>query len=106
MRALSRCLFLISLCGIADAASGLPDWLTEAAAHPVPTYPVKVPSVVLLQEEAVTVNADGSRVMRERGAIKLLQPGSDNVRAYRTYNAKDGRIRDMREHCRNRAGEV
>jgi hypothetical protein len=33
--------------------------------------------------------------MRERGAIKLLQPGSDNVRAYRTYNAKDGRIRDF-----------
>ena len=52
-------------------------------------------SVVLFQEEAVTVDPDGRRVMRERGAIRVLQASGETIRAYRTYNTKNGRIRDF-----------
>ncbi len=77
------------------AERGAPDWVMQTASMAAPTYPAKVSSVVLLREEVVTVATDGSRVMRERGALRILQPGNDDVAAYRTYNAKTGRIRDF-----------
>src|SRR5215472_4380621 len=77
------------------AAGDAPDWVRQAMADPVPGYPVKVPSVVLLQEEAVTVDADGRRIMRERGAIKVLQPGGNKLSASRAYYVKNDRIRDL-----------
>jgi hypothetical protein len=91
----TQLLFLSLTGGIAPAADQLPDWLRQAAAQTVPAYPAKVDSVVLFQEEAVTVDADGRRVMRERGAIKILQPNSQKIEAYRTYNTRNGRIRDF-----------
>lgn len=96
MRSRNLILILIAAAGIsAGAADTLPDWAKEAAARPVPDFSSKVPAVVLFQEEAVTVDPDGRRVMRERGAIKILQPGNDRIEAYRTYNTKAGRIRDF-----------
>ena len=62
---------------------------------PTKTYSPKVTSVVLLKEELVTVDPDGRRVMRERGAMKILQPSGEMPEAYRTYNVKNGRIRDF-----------
>ncbi len=89
-------LFLIALTATSlQAAEDAPTWVHEAAAQNVPDYPSKVTSVVLLQEEMVTVDPDGRRVMRERGAIKILQPAGDPLRSYRTYNVKNGRIRDF-----------
>src|SRR5579872_3263229 len=80
---------------LAHAANDVPDWVRQVVSGAVPTYPVKVTAAVLLQEEAVTVDADGRRVMRERGVIKILQPGGDRISASRTYNSKNGRIRDF-----------
>jgi len=88
-------LFLILTASVLTAAEDAPSWVREAASQTIPDYPSKVNSVVLLQEEMVTVDADGRRVMRERGAVKILQPGGDSVRSYRTYNVKNGRIRDF-----------
>jgi hypothetical protein len=85
----------IAGCTARAAERGAPDWAMAAAATPAPAYPDKVSSVMLLREEAVTVAPDGSRVMRERGAIRVLQPGNERISAYRTYNVKDGRIRDF-----------
>jgi hypothetical protein len=79
----------------ARAADDVPQWVRQAAAAPVPAYPAKVTSVIVLQEEAVTVDPDGARVMRERGAIRVLQPGGDALEASRTYNTRSGRIRDF-----------
>jgi transglutaminase-like putative cysteine protease len=82
-------------CGAAlRAADDVPQWVRQAAAVAVPTYPAKVSSVVLFQEEAVTVDVDGRRVMRERGAVRILA-GSEKLEAYRTYNTRSGRIRDF-----------
>lgn len=88
-------------CGLLLAAAlygaeDVPEWARQAAAQPAPGYPAKVYAVGLLQEESVTVDAEGRRVMRERGAIKVLQKSADSIRAYRSYNTKTGRIRDFR----------
>src|SRR5258707_1810601 len=88
------------------AAEDAPSWVREAAAQTVPDYPSKVNSVVLLQEEIVTVDVDGRRVMRERGAVKILQPGGESVQSYRTYNVKNGRIRDFQGWLIPPAGEA
>jgi len=89
-----RGLLLLLAAATLQAADDVPSWARDAAAQIVPNYPAKVNSVVLLREETVTVEIDGKRVMRERGAIKIVQPGA-SVEAYRTYNTKNGRIRDF-----------
>jgi hypothetical protein len=95
MRSLTP-LFLLLLGGApAPAADAIPEWVKQAAMVQPPEYPAQVTSVVLFQEEAVTVDPDGRRVMRERGAVKILQPGGEDIRAYRTYDTKNGRIRDF-----------
>jgi hypothetical protein len=86
---------LILAASLARAADPVPDWVTQQAAVKTPSYPGKVNSVTLLKEEALTLEADGRRVMRERGAIRILQPGGESIEAYRTYNTKNGRIRDF-----------
>jgi hypothetical protein len=93
MRRALLLLFAASL--LHAAADDAPQWAREAAFQSVPTYAAKVNWVVLLQEESVTVDPDGRRVMRERGAIKILQPGGESVEAYRTYNTKTGRIQNF-----------
>lgn len=93
--AFSGVLLLAFTASTLSAAEDAPSWVRDAAAQTVPDYPSKVTSVVLLQEETVTVDADGRRVMRERGAIKILQPGGEAIRSYRPYNVKNGRIRDF-----------
>jgi Domain of Unknown Function with PDB structure (DUF3857)/Transglutaminase-like superfamily len=93
--ALPGLLLLALTANVLTAAEDAPSWAREAAAQTIPDYPSKVNSVVLLQEEMVTVDADGRRVMRERGAIKILQPGGESIEAGRSYNTKNGRIRDF-----------
>ncbi len=92
---------MFALCGLLtsirllNAADDVPDWVRQAAAQTVPTYSAKVNSVVLLHEEAVTIAADGSRVMHERGVVKVLQSSGDKIEAYRVYDTKAGRVRDF-----------
>ena len=76
-------------------ADEAPDWVRQAAAQQVPTYPAKVTSVVLLREESVAIDLDGKRVMRERGVVKLLQKSGEGLAAHRYYNTKTGRVRDF-----------
>jgi transglutaminase-like putative cysteine protease len=93
----ARCaiLLLMAFPAIAPAAEDVPEWVRSAAAQSTPRYPVKVTSAVLVREESLTVEADGKRVMRERQVVRVLQRGSDPVRAMRYYNTKNGRIRDF-----------
>jgi Domain of Unknown Function with PDB structure (DUF3857) len=77
------------------AGQDVPQWVRDAASVPAPVYPPKVASLVLLQEEQVTVDADGRLVMRERGAVRILQQGNHGTMAFRSYNVKSGRIREF-----------
>ena len=88
-------LVLISTSLLRAADAPVPDWARQAMAQTAPAYGARVSSVVLLSEENVTVEPDGRRVMRERGAVKALQNGAGRMVADRTYNKKAGRIRDF-----------
>lgn len=77
------------------AADDVPAWARELAARAVPEYPPKVSTVVLLSEEQVTVAPDGSRTMRERGAVRVLQRLSEEPAAIRVYDSRSGRIRSF-----------
>ena len=89
-------LFWLALpAALAHAANDVPDWVKQAASATLPSYPAKVTNVTLLREEAVTVDVDGHRVMRERGVIRVLQAGADKIAAHRAYDSKTGRIRDF-----------
>lgn len=61
-----------------------------------PSYPIKVTTVELLREEHLQVDEAGKRTMRERGAIRVAQPGRKSITAYRTYNTKSGSLREFR----------
>jgi len=87
--------YILVFAATVRAADDIPQWVRQASTVTVPGYPARVDSVVLFQEEAVTVDVDGRRVMRERGAIRILQPSNEKIEAYRTYNTKNGRIRDF-----------
>ena len=87
--------FLALATSLLQGADDVPEWARQAIAQPVPSYPAQVTSVVLFHEEAVTVEADGRRLMRERGAVKILQRSGEAIQAYRVYDTKNGRIRDF-----------
>ncbi|MGB7621714.1 MAG: DUF3857 domain-containing protein [Terriglobia bacterium] len=79
------------------AAKEAPPWVHDAVRQPAKSdYSTKVTAVALFEEEQLTVDPGGKRVMRERGVIKILQPGREKPVAYRPYNTKTGRIRDFR----------
>lgn len=88
-------ILLFALCSALSAADKAPSWVRDAAAMKTGAYPSQVAVAVLLQEEQVTVDPDGRRVMRERGVKRILQRSRDSVRAFRSYNSKSGRIRDF-----------
>lgn len=89
----------------AFAADEMPQWARDAAAKQAPAYPAKTPAVVLFQEETLTVDAEGRRLMRERAVIRKLAAGRVDLRAARAFNLKTGRIRDIRAWTLSASGK-
>ncbi|MBM3784567.1 MAG: DUF3857 domain-containing protein, partial [Acidobacteria bacterium] len=77
-------------------ASDVPQWVRAAAAKAHPAYQAKTPAVVLLNEETLTVDAEGKRVFQERYVAKRLTAGRVRLSGGRTYDSRTGRIRDFR----------
>ncbi|MCC6586789.1 MAG: DUF3857 domain-containing protein [Bryobacterales bacterium] len=92
MMRLAVIVFALPCLAVADNAPG---WVLEAAKRTPPSYPVATPAVVLFQEEILTVAPDGTRTAVERAAIRILHESRDTLTAFRTYNAKSGRIRQF-----------
>ncbi len=92
LRSIAGCAFVAAFIGPVLAADEVPEWVRQAAASAVPSYPVKVENVALLREETVTIDAEGHHVMRERGVVKVIQPGGEKIEAIRYYDVKTGRI--------------
>lgn len=101
-----RFAILLALAGGFLQAQDVPPWVREAAAMQPPSYPLKVSAVELLREERLTVDETGKRTMRERGAIRIVQPGRTSISAYRAYNTKSGKIRDFRGWLVSPSGQV
>jgi len=90
-----RAVLFLVLAGALFAADEIPGWVRDAAAAKAPAYPAKTPAVVLFQEETLTVDSAGNRVMTERAVIRKLADGRVPLRASRTFNVKSGRIREF-----------
>jgi len=82
--------------GAALAGDDVPQWLRDAAAAPQGAYDRKVPAVVLLHEEEVTVDASGRTETVERGAIRILnRDGRKHAGAGMVYVTATDKIRDF-----------
>ena len=51
-----------------------PDWVTQAAAAPMPEHSSDARAVVLLEDKLIAVQPDGRAVERYRMAVKILRP--------------------------------
>jgi hypothetical protein len=77
MRLAIKSLALASVCAWALAAAAapvsVPDWVKQAAAETLPTYPSDTPAVVLVEETTLTVQPDGHAVQRVRRVVRILR---------------------------------
>jgi hypothetical protein len=65
----------LSLCGtVAAAGTNVPDWVRQAAAVPLGTYPPETKAVVLLDQTDYTVTAAGDYIEHSRRVVKVLRP--------------------------------
>ena len=62
------------------AAVNVPDWVKQAAAQPLGSYPPETKAVVLLDETDYTVTAPGEFVEHSRNVIKILRPDDSGPR--------------------------
>ncbi len=70
-----RIVVAASLCGSAAAGgANVPDWMRQAAAQPLGTYPPETKAVVLLDQTDYTVTAPGDYVEHSRWVVKILRP--------------------------------
>src|SRR5882757_11375092 len=85
-------LFLFWLLGSAFGAQPrIPDWMRKAAAEPI-TFDKEAEAAVLLDEQVVTVLADGQVETTHRRVIKILRPqGSEYASLYSRFD-KDRQI--------------
>ena len=84
-----------------------PDWLKQAASVPLPNYDKRVPAVVLLDDETLTVDADGKTTKVERRAIKILTAeGKKSAIAHEVYITDSEKVRDMQAWLLRPSGAV
>lgn len=84
-----------------------PEWLRQAARSPIPGYDKEVSSVVLYQEEAVTLDGSGKLVTVERQAARILQKeGIRDAVAQAFYLSRFSQIKDMQAWLIAPGGEV
>jgi transglutaminase-like putative cysteine protease len=77
------------------AGDDVPAWVREAATQQTATYPAKVAMVTLLDDETLTIQADGRQVTHERVAVKMLQHTRHVPSAECYYNPKSGKVREF-----------
>jgi hypothetical protein len=97
-RLLGFCLLLVAMAAPAYAVGDdVPVWLRQAAASSVPTYNKDVPAVALLDEQTVTVGADGRVTTVTTYALRVLtREGRAYASAIEHYDTATGKVRDMR----------
>jgi hypothetical protein len=80
-------------------AGDAPDWLRAAAAAPLPKVPADAKAIVLLDDETVTVQANGSDIEHHRWAVKILRSsGRDRGILVIPFN-KQMKIDSMKGWC-------
>ncbi len=78
------------------AANPFPDWVVQAAASKLPSYPANTGAVVLLDDRLVTVAQDGRATERERRVLKILRPrGREDAQIVASYSRTKSLITSM-----------
>ena len=65
---------LIFTAGPAAAGVNVPDWVRQAAAEPLTTYPPETKAVVLLDQTDYTVSAPGDYIQHSLWIVRILRP--------------------------------
>ena len=90
----------------ASAQSKAPQWLTQAAGLPTPTYELKnIPAVVLFDEESVNISSDGTIVRTVRVAVRILErEGREEALARVVYQTDTDKVKGLDAWLIKRAG--
>src|SRR5689334_12754560 len=64
--------FIFGFAGNAFGGDTPPSWMKQAATASLPGYDKEVPAVVLHNEQIVSLGADGTQVITENYAVKIL----------------------------------
>jgi hypothetical protein len=87
-------------------AADAPDWMHAAAAAPLPKVPDDASSVVLLDDETISVQANGDIINHDRVAIKiLLSSGRDKGTLRLRYGLEESKILMIKSWCIPAAGK-
>jgi hypothetical protein len=104
---LASSLIFLLLDGRAEGSEEPPQWLRQVASANLPIYDKKVPAVVLLDEQQVTVD-DNLRVTTDsRHAVRLLsREGRTAAIAREIYRTDTGKVRELHAWLIRPSGEV
>src|ERR1043166_5738824 len=106
-RILLICLLALFAPVAAFAGGDAPQWLQQAAAIKVPAYDKEVQAVVLVNDQQVTVNADGRVTTVQNFAVRILtHEGRGYARAGIPYLTDGGKVRDLKAWLIRPGGEV
>ena len=73
-RLIAGLFLLLGLPAFAGNNVNIPDWVRQAAAQTLPTYPADTNAVVLLDETTYTINGPGDVTEHSRRVVKILRP--------------------------------
>ena len=83
----------VSLASPVAFASTFPDWVTQAAAAPLPPLDTKdAKAVVLLEDKLLTVDLSGKTTLRFRQVIKILRPAGRHYAVPIAWSRKDRKL--------------
>ena len=78
------------------AAVKVPQWLTDEAARPLPSFPPETEAVVLLDERTTSVDAGGALSTACRRVVRVLRPsGADSARRLVLAESYDTKVKAM-----------
>ena len=84
-----------------------PGWLKELASFPVPPQSAKVPAYVLWDEESMTVEPTGRKVIVRKQAVRILNgEGRKYGQAVEHYMAGSSKVRDLRAWVISPSGQT
>ena len=88
---------LLVLAAAMSLQADLPAWFREAATATHPAYPPQAKSVVLFDEERVSVDETGKQTTTIRRAIKILTlEGKGHAQGMLGFDAKDSKVKDFK----------
>ncbi len=70
----------------------LPDWALGAASALLPRYPAETKAAILLDDDLITVGADGKTTERERKVVKILRPQGREYAEIVAWYSKDNKL--------------